>query len=220
VRFADGKIETHIDAVIFATGYFYSYPFLSNLEPPIISDGFRTRDVYRHVFHIEHPTLAFSLLNMKVIPFPFMENQCAAIARVWSGRLNLPSRKEMREWERRVIGERGDGKSFHVLNFPRDAETLNGLARWVASAEKVNGLENEGKGKMPPFWSERDIWTRSKFPQIKKAYAERGEKRCDVRTTEELGFDYERWRRETGEDKERKFCHHRPELVGRVQENT
>ena len=37
---------------------------------------------------------------------------------------------------------------------------------------------------------------RSKFPQIKRAYAERGEHRFEVRTAEELGFDYERYKEE------------------------
>jgi cation diffusion facilitator CzcD-associated flavoprotein CzcO len=196
VRFVDGSIETHIDAVVFATGYFFSFPFLLNLEPPIITDGFRTQDVYQHIFHIEHPTLAFPVLNLKVIPFPLAETQCAAIARVWSGRLSLPSKKEMRDWEREVIQDRGNGKSFHVLKFPLDAETLNELERWVSSAPRVDGLENGGNGKMGTFWNEKAIWMRSKFPQIKKAYAERGENRFEVRTAEELGFDYERCKEE------------------------
>jgi cation diffusion facilitator CzcD-associated flavoprotein CzcO len=201
VRFADGSIEAHVESVIFATGYFFSFPFLSNLEPPIISDGFRTRDVYQHIFHIEHPTLAFPVLNLKIIPFPLAETHCAAIARVWSGRLSLPSKKEMREWEKETIRDRGDGRSFHVLKFPLDAETLNGVEEWVVSAEKVEGLENDGSGKCGASWDEKDVWMRSKLPQIKKAYAERGEKRFEVRTAEELGFDYERWKRQAGEEK-------------------
>ena len=196
VKFSDGRIETHIDAVIFATGYFFSFPFLSKLAPPIITDGVRTRDVYQHIFHIEHPTLAFPVLNLKIIPFPLAETQCAAIARVWSGRLVLPSKEEMREWEKEVFRDRGDGKSFHVLKFPLDAETLNELESWVASAARVDGLDNNGNGKMGSFWDKKDVWMRSKFPQIKKAYAERGEQRFDVRTAEELGFDYEKWERE------------------------
>jgi cation diffusion facilitator CzcD-associated flavoprotein CzcO len=198
VRFVDGSIETHIDAVVFATGYFFSFPFLLSLDPPIITDGFRTRDVYQHIFHIEHPTLAFPVLNLKIIPFPLAETQCAAIARVWSGRLSLPSKKEMRDWEREIIRDRGDGRSFHVLKFPLDAETLNDLERWVSSAPKVDGLENEGNGKMGTFWNDKAIWMRSKFPQIKRAYAERGENRFKVRTAEELGFDYERSKEEEG----------------------
>jgi cation diffusion facilitator CzcD-associated flavoprotein CzcO len=198
VRFVDGNTETYIDAIIFATGYFFSFPFLSKLERPIITDGFRTRDVYQHIFHIEHPTLAFPVLNLKIIPFPLAETQCAVIARVWSGRLSLPPKKEMREWEKETIRDRGDGKSFHVLKFPLDAENLNRLEEWATSAEIVDGLENDGRGKVGAFWNEKDIWMRSKFPQIKKAYAERGEKRFDVRTVEELGFDYENWKQETG----------------------
>jgi cation diffusion facilitator CzcD-associated flavoprotein CzcO len=198
VRFVDGSIETHIDVVIFATGYFFSFPFLSTLEPPIITDGLRTRDVYQHIFHIEHPSLAFPVLNLKIIPFPLAETQCAAIARVWSGRLSLPSKKEMRQWEKETIRDRGDGKAFHVLKFPLDAETLNSLEKWVTSAERIQGLENGGNGKMGAFWNEKDIWSRSKFPQIKKAYAERGENRFEVRTAEELGFDYESCKREAG----------------------
>ena len=196
VRFIDGSIETHIDAVIFATGYFFSFPFLSNLDPPIIADGFRTRDVYQHIFHIEHPTLAFPVLNLKIVPFPLAETQCAAIARVWSGRLSLPSKNEMRDWEKETVRDRGDGKAFHVLKYPLDAETLNGLGKWVMSAERVDGLDNDGNGKMGAFWNDKDIWMRSKFPQIKKAYAERGERRFEVRTAEELGFDYGIWKRE------------------------
>jgi hypothetical protein len=46
------------------------------------------------------------------------------------------------------------------------------------------------------FWNEKAIWMRSKFPQIKRAYAERGENRFEVRTAEELGFDYEGYKEE------------------------
>jgi hypothetical protein len=85
----------------------------------------------------------FPSSTSKIIPFPLAETQCAAIARVWSGRLSLPSKKEMRDWEKEIIRDRGDGRSFHVLKFPLDAETLNGLERWVLSAPRVGGLENE-----------------------------------------------------------------------------
>ncbi len=195
VRFSDGGIEEHIDAVIFATGYFYSFPFLSSLKPPLITYGFRILDTYQHILHIEHPSLGFPVMNLKVIPFPLAENQCAVIARIWSGRLALPSEEEMRQWEKDTIEDRGGGKRFHVLQFPLDAETLNDLYKWAASAEKGLGLENNGTGKLGRFWNEREIWMRSKFPEIKKAYVARGEKRFEVRTAEELGFDYDRWKR-------------------------
>jgi hypothetical protein len=191
VRFKDGRIASDIDTVIFATGYFYNFPFL-DLPSPIVTDGFRTHDVYQHIFYIEHPTLAFPVLNLKVIPFPLAENQAAVIARVWAGRLALPSKKMMRDWEQERLTERGDGKAFHVLKHPEDAEVLNALYGWARSAERVDGMENGGQGKLGTYWDEKSVWMRSQFPDIKAAFTKKGKGRFDVRTLEELGFDYNR----------------------------
>lgn len=195
VRFQSGRIEQDVDVVIFATGYLYSFPFLSNIRPPIVTDGFRTRDVYQHLFHIEHPTLAFPVINLKVVPFPLAQNQAAVIARVWSGRLALPSKAEMREWESRTIKEKGDGKSFHLKKFPEDAAQINELYTWAASARKKDGLPNGGQGKLGSHWDERHVWLRSRFPDIKAAYAGLRPDRFQVTTIEQLGFDYDQWRR-------------------------
>ena len=194
VRFADGRTETGIEATVFATGYFYSFPSLTIREQPLITNGLRTENVYEHLFHIEHPSLAFPVLNQKIIPFPLAENQAAVISRVWSGRLHLPSKEAMREWEADVIRAQGDGKKFHVLKFPADVDYLNKLYAWAESAPRVEGLVNNGVGKMGTHWDEKSIWLRGRFPEIKKAYADRGEKRFAVTRVEELGFDFERWK--------------------------
>jgi Flavin-binding monooxygenase-like/NAD(P)-binding Rossmann-like domain len=203
VQFANGRIEYDIDAVVFATGYFYSFPFLK-IDPPVIIDGLRTRDVYQQLFHIKHPTLAFPVLPQRIIPFPMAENQAAVVARIWSGRLNLPSEAEMRAWERRLLEDRGEGKAMHILNFPEDADYLNMLYDWAATAVPRPGLENDGMGKMGTRWDDKRRWMRSQFPAIKKAYAERGENRFSVRTAEELGFDYEKWK-ESQEELEEEY---------------
>ncbi|KIW92725.1 uncharacterized protein Z519_06573 [Cladophialophora bantiana CBS 173.52] len=193
VRFKSGRIEKHIDAVVFATGYFYSYPFLSGVLPPLVTDGFRTRGTYQHLFSIDHPTLAFPVINLKVIPFPLSQNQAAVLARVWSNRLDLPSTAEMRDWERDTVRRKGDGKYFHVQKFPEDAAQLNGLYAWVLQAKRKDGLENDGAGKLGTRWDQKRVWMRSKFPEVKAAYVERGEARLWVRTIEELGFDFDQW---------------------------
>ncbi|KAG8529774.1 uncharacterized protein KY384_005255 [Bacidia gigantensis] len=69
VRFVDGRVEEDIDAVLFCTGYFYSLPFLSSLKPPLVSSGDRVERLYKHLFSIDHPTLAFVGLPSKIIPF-------------------------------------------------------------------------------------------------------------------------------------------------------
>ncbi|KAL6243618.1 monooxygenase [Rhinocladiella similis] len=195
LRFKSGRIEKDIDVIVFATGYFYSFPFLSQLSPPLVTDGFRTRGLYQHLFHINHPTLAFPVINLKVIPFPLSQNQAAVVARVWSGRLNLPSTNDMQKWELDNIEKHGDGKYFHLKKFPQDAAQINELYAWAQEASKRDGLENEGVGRLGARWDERQVWMRSRFPDIKAAYLKRGEAKVKVRTMEELGFDFEEWRR-------------------------
>lgn len=150
VRTKNNELISNLDAVIFATGYFYSFPFLSTSStpstsnsssktqspsptdsstsldfapaqndvtttpsssttkapptttplPPLTTTGLRTHQIYHHFLHTTHPTLSLPLLNLKVVPFPLAENQAAVIARLWSGRLDLPSQSEMCKWER------------------------------------------------------------------------------------------------------------------------
>ena len=193
VRLSSGRIEHDIDAVVFATGYFYSFPFLK-IDPPVITDGLRTRDVYQQLFHIKYPTLAFPVLPQRIVPFPMAENQAAVIARVWSGRLTLPSETEMRAWEKELLEDRGDGKAMHILISPEDADYLNMLYDWAASANSRHCLEHDGTGLMGTRWDERSRWMRSQIPAIKTAYADRGDHRFSVKTVEELSFDYEKWK--------------------------
>ena len=189
VRLANGRIEGGIDAVLFCTGYLYSFPFLSSLQPKIIADGFRVKNLYQHIFHAEHPSLSFLALPLRIIPFPLSEAQAAVMARVWSGRLQLPSLSVMQEWEKDVIIKKGAGKMFHILNFPEDFDYHNYLYDWAAQTDPMTG-------KMPHRWTEKERYTRERFAAIKKAFADKGEHRHQVRTVEELGFNYHDWLKE------------------------
>ncbi|KAF2089901.1 thiol-specific monooxygenase [Saccharata proteae CBS 121410] len=194
IRFANGRVEQDIDAVVFCTGYLYSFPFLKHLDPPVVEDGSRVMNVYEQIFYTPRPTLAFVGLPQRIVPFPISEGQGAAIARTFSGRLSLPSPAAMREWEDKTVAERGADKRFHNLAFPRDAQYLNHLHDWAMSAE-----EGETRGKRPPYWDEQKQWIRERFPLIKLASRMLGEGRHDVKTLEEIGFDYEKWLKEGDE---------------------
>lgn len=196
VRFSNGHIEDKIDAILFCTGYFYSYPFLSSLDPPVVKDGSRTLHVYEHIFYIEQPTMVFPVLNHRVIPFPMAENQAAVVARAWSGRLDLPSKQEMYDWENSVVKTRGAGKTFHVMPFPLDADYLNSLYDWACRATQPPESTSGNTGKLGVRWEEMERWTRERFPLIKKAFAKQGEARHSIRTIEELGFDFQAWKKE------------------------
>jgi len=267
VRTRDGDVLGGFDSIIFATGYFYSFPFLSTsasasvlsseTQSPstssssldssgsaddgcaapcspsklkaapvsypldnLITSGLRTHDVYKHFIHIDYPTLAFPVLNLKVVPFPLAENQAAVIARLWSGRLDLPSRDEMHTWEineeqrlleahrMRPAPDTATGDSvasgepessvakstyeagFHTLIYPEDAAQINSLYQWAAAARSRNGLKNNGNGKLGTSWDEKQVWLRKQFPSLKAAYTALGEKRSQVTSLEELGEEW------------------------------
>lgn len=191
VKFEDGVVENDIDGVLFATGYFYSLPFLESVEPQLISDGSHVQHTYQHIFYSPRPTLSFLVLNQRVIPFPIAESQSAVLARVYSGRLSLPPLSEMRRWEEKVVAENGNGKNFHLLPFPRDGNYINAMYTWAMTATPTESLENDGNGKIPPFWSEWEFWCRENFPAIRAAFGAKEEGRHNIRTLEELGFNYE-----------------------------
>lgn len=183
VRFADGSVELDVDAIVYCTGYFYSFPFLDELDPPVISTGERVENTYQHMFYRRNPSLAFLALNQKVIPFPWAEAQSAVIARVFSGRLALPDDDEMKRWEEELVKEKGTGTTFHVLSFPKDAAAINMMHDWAMSAEGKGGKE-------PVLWREEQWWVRERFPNIKKAFAELGEGRHHAKTLEDVGFKF------------------------------
>ncbi|OHF03118.1 thiol-specific monooxygenase [Colletotrichum orchidophilum] len=204
VRFANGVVESDIDSVVFCTGYFYSFPFLRNLSPPVVTDGAYARNLYEHLLYIDDPTLAFAGIPQRIVPFPVSEGQAAYVARAWADRLRLPSLSKMREWEARMLKEKGEGKILHNLAFPKDLEYINMLhARSLEAENRPALLENDGVGKMPPFWDDEKRWTRERFPLIKIASRKLGEKRHEVTTLEELGFDYKAWK--AGLDEEGKL---------------
>ncbi|KAJ5723643.1 hypothetical protein N7488_001678 [Penicillium malachiteum] len=199
VQFADGHTEYEVDAILFCTGYFYSFPFLESMKSSVITNGWRTMDVYQQLFFIDHPTIAFPMLSQMVIPFPMAENQASVFSRVWSGRLNLPSSREMREAEAHEVSRKGDGKAFHVLPFPMDADYLNHLYNWAAAAEARPGLTNHGKGKLGTYWGDRERWMRALFPDIRRAFVQEGDQRSEIKTLTALGFDFDSWKKEQEE---------------------
>lgn len=199
VRFANGRIEKNVDRVLFCTGYFYSFPFLTLPDTaPVIGDGTHCKNLYLHMFYRPHPTLAFPTLPQRVIPFPLAEVQSAVISRVWSGRLTLPSESKMKAWEDEVYAATGGGRDFHLLSFPKDADYMVAMYEWAMSA-----ADGRGKGKEPPRWNEREYWLRERFAAVKKAFQNRGEDRHAVRTVEELGFDFDQFRKTQSEDSQR-----------------
>ncbi|KXX77578.1 Thiol-specific monooxygenase [Madurella mycetomatis] len=177
VRFQDGRIEKDIDAVIFSTGYLYTYPFLRSLKPPVVTDGRRVRGLYKDLFRIDHPTLVFSGLPIKVVPLPTSETQAAVFSRTWANLLPLPSVEEMRKWEEEEVEKRGI--NFHVWPEGGDYQYINSVHDWIARSDTP--------GKKPPKWTPDQIWQRQIYAKAKLKFELDGRK---AKTLEELGFEY------------------------------
>lgn len=194
VRFADGSEEPDIDAVIFCTGFHYSFPFLQSLNPSVVvEDGSHVAHLWQHMLYTADPTLAFLAIPQRIVPFPIAEAQSAVIARMWAGRLDVPSEKEMEAWVRNLTESAGEGKARHVLAFPLDLNYINLMYGLSMEAARGEGLENDGMGKKPPYWNNEKAWIRQRIPYIKVASRALGSRRHEVKTLKQLGFDYAAW---------------------------
>lgn len=194
VHFANGNIETEVDAVIFCTGFHYSYPFLQSLEPGVVDPkGGYVKHLWENVLYTTDPTLAFLSVPQRGIPFPLVETQSAVISRIWSGRLIPQSEIEMESWVKEEHLKKGEGKPIHIINFPEDVEYMQRLYDLSATVLRTPelGLENEGDGKRPPRWGSQQIWIRGKVGEIKQASRLAGDSRFNITSAEELGFLYE-----------------------------
>uniref|UniRef100_A0A8C4IY52 Flavin-containing monooxygenase n=1 Tax=Dromaius novaehollandiae TaxID=8790 RepID=A0A8C4IY52_DRONO len=91
--FEDGTKED-IDAVVFATGYSFSFPFLEDCVTVVENQI----SLYKFVFpaHLEKPTLAFiGLVQPLGAIMPISELQCRWATRVFKGLNKLPPRRDM-----------------------------------------------------------------------------------------------------------------------------
>ena len=94
VVFTDGE-KRIVDSIVLATGYKYSFPFLSKEAGVAVKDGKRVTPLYKHIFSPMHPSLAFMGANFGYNPFPYFDQETRWILSVWTGKKSLPSVEEM-----------------------------------------------------------------------------------------------------------------------------
>ncbi|KAK6201353.1 uncharacterized protein RJT21DRAFT_130504 [Scheffersomyces amazonensis] len=161
VKTVDNEVVKDIDVVIFCTGYLYSVPFLNTYKEDVLSaDGNQIQNLYKHIFYTKDPSLSFVGLPKNVIPMPLAESQGAVIARVYSGRLSLPSEIERSLAYEQELKERGSGKSFHSLAYPLDITYYKDLQQLV---------DQHKTGFNPPLWDDERVQLRADTSTLKKA---------------------------------------------------
>ena len=94
VRFSDGS-TSHVDAIIYATGYRFSFPFL---DPAMMRLGDGEVSLYRRMAAPDCPGLYFAGLVQPIGPtIPLVELQARWLAGVLGGQTRLPSPEVMRQ---------------------------------------------------------------------------------------------------------------------------
>ncbi|WWD21421.1 hypothetical protein CI109_105906 [Kwoniella shandongensis] len=159
IELVDGSVITGVDAVIFCTGYQYSFPFLrqyhrdAGMQPtdlePLVERGDQILNLYRDVFYIPDPTLAFLGVSVNTSAFSFFEYQSISIARVFAGKARLPTQLEQRAALAKVVGQKGPGKFRHFKGQEGEREYVRETVEWLnrdaewSGAEKVEGHTKE-----------------------------------------------------------------------------
>ncbi|KAK9838566.1 hypothetical protein WJX81_007654 [Elliptochloris bilobata] len=122
----------HVDTVIYATGYHYTFDFLEDSGAFTLHDN-RVAPLYQHVVPPACPSLALIGLPWKVVPFPQHELQGKWVARVLSGRARLPARPAMEavaaEHSAQLAARRVPARKAHLLG---DAQWA--YNDWLAAA--------------------------------------------------------------------------------------
>nr|XP_009937557.1 PREDICTED: dimethylaniline monooxygenase [N-oxide-forming] 3-like isoform X2 [Opisthocomus hoazin] len=96
VLFQDGTVQDDVDAVVFATGYSYSYPFME--DDSIIKSRDNQVTLYKGILPpwLEKPTMAVIGLVQSLGPIiPTADLQCRWAVKVFQGQCTLPPASEM-----------------------------------------------------------------------------------------------------------------------------
>jgi len=182
----DGTLLTGVDHIIFCTGYRFYLPFLDDSqfrdETPIISDGLQLHNLHKDIFYIADPTLAFIGVQYEISTFPFFDIEAMAIASVFAGQVDLPSKLQMQqeyEHKKRLCGT---GKQFHVLGWEKECLYMRELAAWIDTPElhalvsKYEARVQDVRSRQIETFKERMLQTtkfRDQSPQELKEMIER-----------------------------------------------
>lgn len=169
--FKDGTVLEDVHAVIVATGYLTTYPFLKGLQSStmdrehaddeivITSDGSMVHNLHKDIFYIPDPTLAFVGVPFHCSTFSLFDFQGEVIARTLAGLATLPSEEVMRQEYKKRKADRGLGRLFHSL-LHDEVTYMDEILDWVNSGV--------GKGDRGPMSGVDAAWRVSykKFKEV------------------------------------------------------
>lgn len=100
VNLENGETIKDVDYLVYATGYLYSLPFFEPtlradlLGGPSKTSAARVHNLWKQIFYVKDPTLAFALLPQLIVPFPLAELQAALMVKAFNGNLQVPAKSD------------------------------------------------------------------------------------------------------------------------------
>jgi trimethylamine monooxygenase len=95
-HFKDGSTVDNIDAIIFCTGYRHSYPFMADqLRLKCDVTEFIPPGLYKSIFSIDQPYLAYLGSTRYIYSFPMFDMQTALVRDVFLDHVKLPDKDQM-----------------------------------------------------------------------------------------------------------------------------
>ncbi|KAK9873989.1 hypothetical protein WA026_002337 [Henosepilachna vigintioctopunctata] len=94
VEFVDGTC-CRFNCILFCTGFKYSFPFLHESCGITVTDN-HIEPLYKHMIHIERPTLCFIGIPFNVCAFQMFDLQARFFCKYLNGSMELPSKDMMR----------------------------------------------------------------------------------------------------------------------------
>ncbi|KAK7323352.1 hypothetical protein VNO77_26823 [Canavalia gladiata] len=139
VAFDDGS-SVYADVIFYCTGYKYYYPFLDTNGIVTIEDN-RVGPLYKHIFPPAlAPWLSFIGIPEKDIIFQMTDLQCKWVARVLSGKVLLPTEKEMMDSVKEYYQEmETNGFPRHTTHYLHFKEI--GYDNWLAAKAGLTPVE-------------------------------------------------------------------------------
>jgi len=86
--------QCSVDGIVFCTGYLYDFPFLHE-SCGVKVERNRVSPLYKQMFNVNHPSMAFIGVPSIVCPFHLFSIQARWVMKVLEGTAILPSKEEM-----------------------------------------------------------------------------------------------------------------------------
>lgn len=160
ITFVDGRTLSNVDAILFATGYLFTFPFCdATRDEPFISHpltltpggGLRVRHLdSRDTFYLSDPTLALICLPYLVIPFSLAQIQSRLATSYWAGKIDLTfeqgTSEEVEEGRGPLVWGQPKQFDLHDAFLTSLGEGKEGWGKWDKTSAAMRDLRGGAKG--------------------------------------------------------------------------